>query len=286
MRRHDMRLADGRNLRVEDCGEGAIPIVFHHGTPGGVGVGTALATRAGDDVRIVSYDRAGYGASSPRPGRSVANVVDDIAAVADTLGIERFSTWGWSGGGPHALATAALLGDRVHRCGVWASPMPFTDREVFLAGMSEANIEEFGAALAGRDALEPNVVEQTAAMLEAGVDGIAALFEPFCSDVDRAALYRVGDVLDATTIAALTPSHEGWLDDDIVFVEEWGFDLAAMRTPVAIWHGAHDLFAPPHHGAWLAEHIDGAVLHALPDDGHLTLPETRLADTVAWLTSA
>src|SRR5205814_8376679 len=99
----------GRQLRYRAAGDPAAPpVISHHGTPGSR-LPVNPDPHLGDAIRIVSYDRPGYGGSDPRPDRSVADVADDVAAVADALGIERFAVIGGSGGGPHALATAALL---------------------------------------------------------------------------------------------------------------------------------------------------------------------------------
>ncbi len=284
---HDrsISLADGRALRVLDSGGDGPPVVFHHGTPGGAATAAALVARAPGDMRMIAFDRPGYGRSTPRPGRCVGDVAADVEALVDALQVERFATWGWSGGGPHALATAALLPDRVLRCAIWGGVVPYESGEsLFLDGMAEANVEEFELTLQGREALEPEVVATTAELIGQDTEGAIAAMAPYCSPQDLAALPRITDVVTDPNRDALGTSHEGWLDDCLVFVAPWGFDPATIRLPVAIWHGAHDLMVPPSHGAWLADRIPGAVLHERPDDGHLTLVETALAETVAFLT--
>jgi pimeloyl-ACP methyl ester carboxylesterase len=278
-----LRLADGRTLRVADSGHDAPVVLFHHGTPGGAHTGQAFAVRAGGRIRVVSYDRPGYGRSTARPGRSVADVGEDATAIADALDLGRFTTWGWSGGGPHALATAALLGDRVTACAVWASVLPGDADVDFRAGMAEANVEEFGLAMAGRGALEPEIRPVAEKLKTITVDEAVAWLEPYCAPGDMASLRRTPDVTEAALEAM---SADGWIDDDLAFVRGWGVPLDVISARVTIWHGAEDLMVPLAHGRWLHAHVTGATLRGRPDDGHITLIETALDETIDFLTSA
>jgi pimeloyl-ACP methyl ester carboxylesterase len=279
-----LRLADGRTLRVADSGHDAPVALFHHGTPGGVYNGQALAARAAGRIRVISYDRPGYGQSTPRPGRSVADVGEDVTAIADALDLGRFATWGWSGGGPHAIATAALLGDRVTACAVWASPLPGDADADFLAGMAEANVHEFELAMAGRAPLEAEIRPAAEEMKTVTVDEAVQALEPYCSAGDMASLRRTTEAVIEPMLEAM--SADGWIDDDLAFVRAWGVPLDVISSPVAIWHGPEDLMVPLAHGRWLAAHIAGAALRGRPDDGHITLVETALTETVDFLTSA
>ena len=119
----DVDLGDGHVLHVYDTGDlgagGAtdvepLVVVWHHGTPNiGAPPRPLFEAAARLGIRWVSYDRPGYGGSTPRPGRDVASAARDVAAVADHLGVGSFAVMGHSGGGTHALASGALLGDRV-----------------------------------------------------------------------------------------------------------------------------------------------------------------------------
>src|SRR4051794_7457843 len=111
----DITLPDSRTLAVHSTRTGpAGTVIWHHGTPQtGALLAPLVAAAAERDLRVVSYGRPGYGGSSPRPGRDVASAADDVAAIANALGLRRFAVMGASGGGPHALACAARLGDRV-----------------------------------------------------------------------------------------------------------------------------------------------------------------------------
>jgi pimeloyl-ACP methyl ester carboxylesterase len=267
--------ADGRSLEVVAAGpqDGRI-VLLHVGTPMGAVLADAwVEAGAARDLRHVTYARPGYGESTRRPGRSVADCAGDAAAILDALGAERCVTAGLSGGGPHALACAALLADRVDAAATVAGVAPYdADGLDFLAGMGAENVEEFGAAVAGEAPLRAFLDEAAASMGAAGPDDIAAALGDLIDDVDRAALS--GDVaafFAETAHRALATGVDGWLDDDLAFVAPWGFDLGAIATPVSVWQGSHDRMVNEAHGAWLAEHVPGARHRHEPDEGHISL---------------
>jgi pimeloyl-ACP methyl ester carboxylesterase len=274
-----LTLDDGRSLDVHVSGPAdGTPLLFHHGTPG---AGTAQrvmeapAHRLG--LRLVSWSRPGYGASTRRPGRSVADVVDDVSAILDHLGADRCVTAGWSGGGPHALATGALLPNRVSAVLAIAGIAPYDARGLdFLAGMGAANIEEFGAALAGEEALRTFLDAEAAGLADAQAGDIVAGMASLLPPVDVAVIEsregaEFGEDLATSFREALRPGVDGWLDDDLAFTRPWGFDLADLTVPVAIWQGGEDLMVPFAHGEWLASAVPGATPHLLPDEGHLSV---------------
>ena len=249
-------------------------LVFHVGTPNAPDE-FPLLTDALDERgwQLVAYARPGYAGSARREGRSVADAAGDVATVLDHLGLDRCVTIGWSGGGPHALACAALLPDRCDAAAILAGVAPFdADGLDFLAGMGPQNVEEFGAAVRSRAELEA-FLEQFASELSsiAGED-VAASLGGLLDDVDRAAV--TGEL--AETIArmirrALSTGTAGWVDDDLAFVKPWGFDLSQVAVPVSIWQGAHDRMVPFAHGEWLAAHVHGARSHIYDDEGHISL---------------
>src|SRR5581483_3132479 len=133
-----VRTSDGRTLTVREAGDPAgVPVLLHNGTPGsGLLYEPHVRDAEEKGIRLFSYDRPGYGASSRKRGRSVADCAPDVEAVCDSLGVGRFCVCGISGGGPHALATAALLPDRVAAAASLASVAPFDAEGLdFLAGM-------------------------------------------------------------------------------------------------------------------------------------------------------
>jgi pimeloyl-ACP methyl ester carboxylesterase len=284
-----VNLPDGRTLAVADAGDhGGAPVVVHHGTPGCGRLHRPWVEDARSrGIRLIGYDRAGYGASDRRPGRAVADVAADIAAVADALGLDRFATWGASGGGPHALATAALLDDRVVAAATFAGVGPHGEPDLdFLAGMGEDNVTEFGAALAGEDELRPMLEAFAGSVAATTPEQLADEMRTLLSPPDVAAL--TGDLaafLHGSFITAVENGVGGWMDDDLAFTRPWGFDAGAISVPVQLWQGAQDLMVPAAHGEWLARHVPGADVHRCPDDGHLTVLENHLGEVHAWLLS-
>jgi pimeloyl-ACP methyl ester carboxylesterase len=278
---------DGRHLAVLDAGNESGPAVFvSHGTPGSALLWRGLIEDAESrGMRLLGYDRPGYGGSDPDPGRRVSDAARDVAAMADVLGIERFAVEGGSGGGPHALACAALQPDRVVAAASLAGVAPYPAEGLdWLEGMGEDNVQEFSAAQAGRDELERFVSAMTDGMLAAEPNALADTLKSLCSPVDAAVLTgELADYLLDALRRALGESVEGWIDDDFAFVSPWGFELGEIRVPVQLWHGAEDRFVPIAHGRWLAERIPGIEAHLSEEDGHLTIQIGRIADVHAWL---
>lgn len=275
MRSIEIALPDGRRLDIGHGGAERGPLVLlHHGTPGSRVADDAWeAAAAARGARIAMASRAGYGASSRQPGRAVADAAADAAHVLAALGAERCVVVGHSGGGPHALACAALLGERVTGCVSVAGIAPFAREGLdFLAGMGEDNVLEFGRAIEGEAALRPLLEEWAADLLAAGPERFAELLRSLMSDVDLAA-YDDGVALafHAQLVEGLAGGVDGWLDDDLAFVQPWGFDLAGIAAPVHVWQGEHDLMVPPAHGDWLAGAIPGCVHVRRADHGHISL---------------
>jgi pimeloyl-ACP methyl ester carboxylesterase len=286
-----LTLPDGRELVIEVTGpDEGVPLVFHHGTPGSAWQFRAMQRAAhARGLRLVTYSRAGYGSSTRRPGRQVADVVDDVALLLDDLGAERCVVAGWSGGGPHALATGAGLPEQVAGVLVIAGVGPWEAPGLdFLAGMGEQNLEEFGLTTKGEDALRPyldGVAPHLRAVDAAGiVDGLATLLP----EVDRAVLTaEFGEDMAANFREALRVGVDGWLDDDLAFVRPWGFALDAITVPCFVWQGSADLMVPVAHGQWLAANVPGATVHLQPGEGHLSITigalETMLDELVTTL---
>jgi len=278
---------DRRTLRVHLAGsEDGFPVLAHHGTPSAGILYAAWVDDASDrGVRLIGYDRPGYGGSTRHEGRNVADVVDDVRAIAAALGIERLATWGVSGGGPHALACAALAPDLVTAAACVAGPVPYGAEGIdFLEGMGEANVKEFEAVLAGEDALRPLLERDAAEMTGGGNDGMKAVLATLLSPVDEAAATGAfGDFLYETMELGLRGGVDGWLDDNLAFVDHWGFDPAAIEVPLLLLQGAQDKFVPAAHFQWLAAHIPAAEARLEPEHGHLTLSEGEIGTVHAWL---
>ena len=285
-RTFDVDLPEGRTLRGFESGSAdGVPVVYHHGTPtSGLQARSWAEDAAAKGIRLLSYDRAGYGLSSRHEGRTVGDVAADIAALADHLGIRRFHTYGVSGGGPHALACAALLPDRVISAATIASVAPYAAEGLdFLAGMGQANIDEFDAALAGEHELRPFLEKEQVEMRDSTPDGLREVLDSLLPDVDKAALTGSrAEYLHAASAYGLERSVDGWFDDDIAFTQPWGFDVTSIGVPLLLMQGEQDLMVPFAHGRWLASQLPTAEPVLSADDGHLSLAE-RFADVHAWL---
>ena len=268
-------LRDGRALEIELSGPDDGPVLlFCHGTPGAsaqLGVHAREAAERG--MRLVTWSRPGYGASTRRAGRTVADDVDDAAAVLDQLGADTCLVAGWSGGGPHALAAGALLGDRVRGVLCIAGVAPYdADGLDFLAGMGEDNIEEFGEALKGEAPLRAWLDNVRPEVVNVSADEVAASLDSLLPPVDEAALTgELAAYLASGFRQAVSVSMDGWLDDDLAFTRPWGFDLGAITVPTYLWQGSEDLMVPLAHGQWLAERIPGVVARLEPGEGHLSI---------------
>jgi pimeloyl-ACP methyl ester carboxylesterase len=286
-REHAVEVSGGRTLRVLEDGDPAgVPCIVHHGTPGSRLLPSWWVDDAAErGIRLIGFDRAGYGGSDPRPGRRVADVAEDVAALADALGIERFVTHGGSGGGPHSLACAALLEDRVAAAATLAGVAPWRAEGLdWLAGMGEDNVREFGAALEGREGLAAQVEEIAAEMLQGTPEALVSAMRTLLSPPDLAVFTgRLAEEAVQDTREAISKRRDGWVDDDLAFTRPWGFELADIAVPVLLWHGRQDRFVPPAHGEWLAGQIPGVDARISDEDGHVTLAVTRIGDVHAWL---
>jgi len=249
-------------------------VVFHTGTPSaGRLFAPMIDAGAERGLRHVVYSRPGYGTSDRRAGRSVADCVSDVTAITDALGVQRFFTVGWSGGGPHALACAALLPERVIAAATIAGVAPRDAEGLdWLDGMGQENLDEFAAAQAGEEQLL-EFIEPFRAQLESVSS--AQIYEALgdlLSEVDLSALSgEFAEYFAEATRTGLQRGVYGWYDDDLAMIRDWGFELAGVSTPVTIWQGAQDRMVPYAHGEWLAAHVPGANARLLPDHGHLSL---------------
>ncbi len=292
--RRSIGTPDGRVVEFLTAGPAdGLPLVLHEGTPVGLTLYPLTAqAAAARGLRVVLPARPGYEGSTPRFGRRVADVAGDVADVLNALGADTFLTIGWSGGGPHALACAAVLPGRCLAAASIAGVAPYGAQGLdWMAGMGPENVAEFGAALAGEAALTEFLNE--AVVKISGITGAQAAdaLGGLVSAADKAAL--TGEYAEhmATALkAALSSGIAGWRDDDLAFTTDWGFSLGWDRqlraatligpdiptTPVAIWQGDQDRMVPYGHGEWLAAHVHGARAHLLPGEGHLTLTVTSL----------
>ena len=282
-----VHVGDGREVCVRVSGGDFRRSVFvMHGTPGsGLLYRRWIEDAVGRRIRLVSYDRPGYGGSSERPGRSIADCAADVTAVADELGIDRMGVWGWSGGGPYALACAAMLPDRVVAAAVLAGGAPWDAPGLdFFDGMGQDNIDDINLYLSDPDAARKKNLQDRNEVLATTVDQQTEMLASLLSATDAAVLTgEFAEWLLRAEQNGLAAGDQGWWDDGVAHFAPWGFDLASVRVPVKVWHGDHDQFLPVQHGRWLAEHIPGAESALSDTDGHLTLVIKRIGDVHDWL---
>jgi pimeloyl-ACP methyl ester carboxylesterase len=271
----DLELGAGRTLHVYDAAPDArderLAVFWHHGTPNTGDPPEPLFPAASEyGIRFVSYDRPGYGGSTPVPGRDVASAAADVAGIADALGIGRFAVMGHSGGGPHALACAALLPDRVLAVVSGSGLAPYEAEGLdWFAGMGPSGAAELRAAAAGRAALERHFASSE--------------FDPEAfTPADHAALAGAWAWLGGIAGKAMKSGPDPMVDDDLAYVSPWGFDTEQVRAPVLYLHGGEDRMVPSSHGEWLARHTPTAKLWLRPDDGHVSVLSSAAA-AMGWL---
>ena len=286
--KHTVRTADGRRLSTQSSGDpDGRPVFLLHGTPGsrlGPHPRSAVLHRLG--VRLISFDRPGYGGSDRLAGRRVADAAADVLALADTYELEKFAVVGRSGGGPHALACAALLPERTTRAAVLVGIAPHgADGLDWFDGMAQSNVIEFTAAARGYE----DIVAHTKAMADAvraNPSSLLATLHAELPDSDRRVVADRGirSMLLETYAEALRTSDYGWVDDALAFCSPWGFDPATVTVPVLLWHGASDVLSPASHARWLADRIPSAAVVVQAGAAHFGALDV-LPDILRWLSS-
>jgi len=281
-----VKTGDGRRLSVEVTGDlDGSPVFLLHGTPGsrlGPRPRSQLLHRLG--IRLISFDRPGYGGSDRLPGRRVVDAAMDVAAIADFYGHDEFAVVGRSGGGPHALACAAFLANRVSRAAVLVSLAPReADGLDWFGGMTDSNVDAY-AGPAGR---LDRVIARLTAIADSVRDDPArllAMLNGEMTDDDRRVVADAGIRLGLMRAyaEAVRESPYGWIDDVSAFRAEWGFDPAAVSVPVLLWHGERDVFSPASHSRWLGARIPDAMVVVKSDAAHFDALSV-LPDILQWL---
>jgi pimeloyl-ACP methyl ester carboxylesterase len=271
-----LRLVDGRALELYVSGpEDATPLIVHHGIPGSAAPLPPLETAAhGAGLRYVSYARPGYAGSSRLVGRCVADTASDVAEILLYLGADRCVVTGWSGGGPHALATAVVLPDQVAGCLLIGSLAPYTAEDLdWFDGLAEQNEQSTRLILDGdHDGLRALLVPYAAAENFADIDSFIAIWPSMLPGRDRRALQSAfGFALAQHMGGGVRESTDGWMDDLLAQFVDWGFDPESVSCPVLLWHGANDLVVPRTHWIWFDEHLSTVQSALELEDGHFSL---------------
>lgn len=276
--------ADGRFLCVDSNGDvSAKPILSFHGSPGSRLMTYGSTEQAASmGVHLLSYDRPGYGQSTSQPDRTVVSCVNDVVRIVDGLEIGRFAVLGVSGGGPHALATAALLPDRVTAvatlCGLGPLAEPTLNPWIGMPPAREAELRvfhndpaQFRSNLAKMRERYLNLTDEQIVAQHASAPVAANL--PL--DFFRGVIARVK--------LGLAPGIEGMWEDHCAHCSPWGCDLESIAAPTQVWHGVADENVPYQHAVWLAEIIPSAELHLVEGESHLSLIANHWADSLRWL---
>jgi len=269
-------LDGGRRLEVRSVGNPDLPaLLYCHGTPGSSVSFPALeqlCEAAG--LRLISWSRPGYGRSTAQRNRSVRSIASDAAQVVEHFQLESFVVAGWSGGGPHALAIAAMTKGCVGAL-VIAGVGPATIADLsFLDGMGDENIEEFSLAFDGGEEFEAFIEESAEAMADITAAQLAEALGTLAPPPDALALEGpLGDVVAESFRHGCGASGAGWRDDDVAFVKPWGFDLDVISVPVRIVQGSLDTMVPAAHATWLVDHLRTATGEVLAGVGHISIWE-------------
>ena len=275
-----LKLSDNRDFEYLDNGvKSDQAILFLHGTPGDASAWLNWLDEI-NEVRAIATSRPGYGNSQRRAGRTVASDIDNQSQVLNHLGIKKFVVIGWSGGGPHALNMT-----REPRCAAaftLAGVGEYGREDLnFLEGMGPENHDEFGEAMKGEAAITAWMEKNAVAYQQVtGADLIEAL-GGLIGDADKRALTpSVAEDNAKTFRRALSKGFTGWIDDDLAFVRDFGFDLSKIDKPVVIWQGDDDFMVPKAHSEWLAKQIPGSTLRFVPGHGHISLGEEYRATII------
>lgn len=265
---------DGNRIDYFDSNQGDGLLIYHHGTPAAGPMDDFIVdTASKNNLRVVELVRPGYGNSTRIKGRNVAQIADIAIELADHLGYDKFVSMGWSGGGPHVLATVAHKSNRCLAGVCIAGVAPFNAEGLdFLANMGEDNIVEFGAALESETELNDFMARSYESLKNVQgsqiIDALSSLLPP----ADREVL--TGEYADHEAMVfrwAIANGTDGWFDDDIAFINDWGFKLSDIKFPVSIWQGSEDLMVPTAHGQWLTKYVPNSSAHLLDDHGHLSI---------------
>ena len=273
-----MRLPDGRRVAIGSHGDPrGKPIFGFHGVPvSRLGHEFADAPAKGRGVRVLCPDRPGIGLSDPEPGRTIRGYPDDVAAVADALGLERFAVMGLSGGGPYALACGARIPNRVTAVGVMAGIGPL-DRPGAREGMTETDLRLLDLS-SRRPLLARTMPGAMAALARFAPAVLVRQFADELGEPDSGFLQEEERNLGAagvmgTMVEAFRQGAAGPAEENRLCGLPWGYALEEVRVPVWLWQGKEDQMTPVHHAEDMASRLPRVTLHLLPGTGHLSLTQ-------------
>jgi len=273
-------LNDGRRLSFDEFGDRqGKPVFYFHGFPGSR-LEASLAARIAIDtrVRFIGIDRPGYGLSSFKPGRALADWADDVIGLADALGIDRFSILGVSGGGPYAVACACKIPDRLDAVGIVCGMGP-----VAVPGLLSDMpwMYRHGLRIAGRfPKIATALYPFSAFFFRYYPERMLSYISSKVAEPDKIALRNpdLSDVLCTSFQEAFRRSLQWPAADVVLYSRPWGFDLADIRIPVHLWHGEKDRIVPPAMGHHVAETIPACRATFYADEGHFSIILNRMKE--------
>lgn len=263
---------NGRLLHGYDTGgDGDLVVVWHHGTPNVGAPPRPLFDKSRElGIRWISYDRPGYGGSTPHPDRTIAMAAEDVTAVTDHRGIRRYAVMGHSGGGPHALASAAIHPDRVVAVVSGAGLAPYDAEGLdWFGGMTASGVRSLRAAAAGRGEKER-------------FESSGAEYDPEFTAADLETLSGEWSWLNEVVGPAVANGPAALIDDDLAYVSSWGFSPEDVIVPALFIHGGRDRIVPSSHSEWLASRCPHAELRLFPEEGHISVLR-HAVDALYWL---
>ncbi len=283
MEQNFLTLSDGRKVELLVAGKPQThAVIFHHGTPGGSTTWETWLTEVeAQGGFAISYSRPGYGQSDRHEGRTVIDNAADIEEILKHFAISKIVSIGWSGGGPHCLADTTLFQSVAAISIAGVGPFGASDLD-FLEGMGEENHDEFGEAVRGPAAIEDWMKRNSLTLGGVVADDVIEAFGGLIGDADKKALNNgAAEGIAKSYRQSLETGYYGWMDDDLAFVEPWGFDLASISKPVELWQGNDDFMVPHAHGYWLEKNIPTAKLNFVPGEGHISLGESQRSAIIA-----
>jgi pimeloyl-ACP methyl ester carboxylesterase len=256
-------LRDGRRLAYAEYGDlSGKPIFYFHGTPSSRlehHPNDALTAQRG--ARFITIDRPGYGFSDFQPSRTFLDWPSDVAQLAESLRVDQFAVCGWSGGGPHALAVAFEMPERVTHVAVFSGASPMD-----IPGVRDGEILAIKAEFALASRLPWRVVREAWKAIawnfrrnpQAAYDSMLNMVHG--TEREQFADPELREVLQASINEAYRQGGEAEAWEDRLLMAPWGFAPQDIEMEVHTWHGTGDTMAPVSMGRAL----ESALHHCVP----------------------
>jgi pimeloyl-ACP methyl ester carboxylesterase len=263
-------LPDGRRLAFAEYGDPqGQPLFFFHGFPGSRYDGAYTGqVAAGVGIRLIALDRPGMGYSDFKPNRKLLDWPEDVCFLADSLHLETFGVLGYSGGGPHALACAYRIPERLTGTGVMAGVGPVTEPGA-LEGMMKNNVQIF--SLARKAPWLLNLLYHLQIPIDDKKLMRAAVAQMAQPDVDAMQDPMVLQDIVKDFNEAFRQNTKGVVQEGALLGSDWGFKLSAIQGTVHLWQGEADTNAPVEMGRYQARNIPNCIAKFYPGEGHISL---------------